>query len=413
MVSISRDIKFADQILISMNTKGKPGTKYPSIYFKSNIYVSYRYYLNQHCIMVLLDSEVPIAENLFEGLEYSQTEAKYYIPYTKITLNKLLKYYLNKGFSVDYRGFTRDLNKQIDFLKKLKRNKIRKVELPELTKSDEEKIEKFKVYLTQLRYGESTIKTYINALGVFLAYSTSKTEQIHSDDLITFNHDYIIGNGYSTSYQNQVINAIKLYFDRFENISIDIDSIERPRKSYKLPKVIAKEHVEILLKGIKNQKHKLALTLIYALGLRAGELISMKLTDLSSKSMTATIRQGKGAKDRMVPISLKLMEMIKNYYHVYKPLNYLIEGQTKGEPYSIRSLELVFHREADRALGPNQHTLHSLRHSFATHNLEAGVDIRYIQELLGHKSSKTTEIYTQVSIRNLKNIKTLTDDFDL
>lgn len=141
--------------------------------------------------------------------------------------------------------------------------------------------------------------------------------------------------------------------------------------------------------------------------------MNLRLEDIRSRDLVLTIRGGKGDRDRSLPFSENLLKRIRNYYRLYKPQLYLFEGEKAGTKYSARSLSAVFSRASD-AIWPGHHyTLHCLRHSFATHNLEAGVDLRYIQELLGHKSSRTTEIYTYVSIRNLRNIKTLTDEFDL
>ena len=209
------------------------------------------------------------------------------------------------------------------------------------------------------------------------------------------------------------MNAIKLFYKKIYNRNIDIEDIERPRRAKTLPKVIAKLDVMLMLKNIKNQKHKMALTIIYACGLRRSELINLKLEHINSKRKSITIFNSKGQKARVLPISNKLLEQIKKYYFVYKPEVYLIEGQNKGEVYSETSLEKIFHKYLDEVVKNSNFTLHCLRHSYATHLLESGVDLRYIQTLLGHKSSKTTEIYTWVSMKSLQNIKNPTDDFDL
>lgn len=180
-----------------------------------------------------------------------------------------------------------------------------------------------------------------------------------------------------------------------------------------MPKVIAKEIVEKMLTGIPNFKHKTALALIYSCGLRRSELINLQLRHLDSKRKTLTIINGKGQKDRVLPLSDKIMDMIIRYYKMYKPVIYLIEGQYKGEKYSETSLENIFHKYLGKVLKNHNFTLHCLRHSYATHLLESGVNLRYIQELLGHKSSKTTEIYTWVIMSGLQKIKNPADDFDL
>ncbi len=275
-------------------------------------------------------------------------------------------------------------------------------------------IDYFEALLKSRRYSNSTIKTYTEAIKVFLKYFEDRDPaEISNKDFILFNSNFILKNGYSASYQNQVINAIKLFYLKVENRALSIEDIERPKRYNPLPKVIPKEMVEKMLTPTPNFKHKTALTLIYACGLRRSELINLRLKDLDSKRRTVTIVNGKGQKDRVLPVSEKLMKMIIKYYKLYRPSNYLIEGQFKGNSYSETSLEKIFHKYLGKIYKNHNFTLHCLRHSYATHLLEAGVSLRYIQELLGHKSSKTTEIYTHVSMTGLQNIKNPADDFDL
>lgn len=275
-------------------------------------------------------------------------------------------------------------------------------------------IDYFEALLKSRRYSNSTIKTYTEAIKVFLKYFEDRDPaEISNKDFILFNSNFILKNGYSASYQNQVINAIKLFYLKVENRALSIEDIERPKRYNPLPKVIPKEMVEKMLTSIPNFKHKTALTLIYACGLRRSELINLRLKDLDSKRRTVTIVNGKGQKDRVLPVSEKLMKMIIKYYKLYRPSNYLIEGQFKGNSYSETSLEKIFHKYLGKIYTNHNFTLHCLRHSYATHLLEAGVSLRYIQELLGHKSSKTTEIYTHVSMTGLQNIKNPADDIDL
>lgn len=272
----------------------------------------------------------------------------------------------------------------------------------------------FEAWLKSRRYSDRTIKIYTEAIKVFFNYFKEKNpEKISDSDFILFNYNYILKKGYSASYQNQVINAVKLFYLKVENRQLSIENIERPKKYKPLPKVIPKEMVEKMLTAIPNFKHKTALTIVYACGLRRSELINLRLKDLDSKRKTITIINGKGQKDRVLPVSEKLMNMIIRYYKMYRPVTFLIEGQFKGEKYSETSLEKIFHKYLGKIYKNHSFTLHCLRHSFATHLLEAGVSLRYIQELLGHKSSKTTEIYTHVSMTGLQNIKNPADDFDL
>jgi integrase/recombinase XerD len=190
------------------------------------------------------------------------------------------------------------------------------------------------------------------------------------------------------------------------------EEIERPRREKPLPKVIDKDIVQKMMSGITNLKHKTALLLIYGCGLRRSELIHLRLTDIDLNRQVLMIINSKGKKDRDLPLSNKLCSMIRQYVLAGKPEVFLIEGQFRSKPYSEASLEKIFHKYLSEVLPKHNFTLHCLRHSYATHLLDSGVDLRYIQELLGHKSSRTTEIYTHVTMRSLKNIKNPTDDFD-
>lgn len=278
----------------------------------------------------------------------------------------------------------------------------------------EHRLSFFETWLRNQRYSEKTIVTYVKAIKIFFQFFKSKLpEQITISDFHSFNKDFIIKQGYSASYQNQVINAIKLFYLKVEHKELNIELIERPRKYRPLPKVIPKEVIQRMLTSIPNLKHKTALTLIYSCGLRRGELINLKLSHLDSKRRTLSVINGKGQKDRVLPVSEKMMQIIIKYYKMYKPTVYLIEGQVKGQKYSETSLENIFHKYLGMIYKDHKFTLHCLRHSYATHLLESGVNLRYIQELLGHKSCKTTEIYTHVSTHSLSTIRNPIDDFDL
>ncbi len=249
-----------------------------------------------------------------------------------------------------------------------------------MERESQKQIAYFEVWLRSRRYSNSTIKTYTEAIKVFLNYFQDKNPaDISNKDFVLFNSIFILKNGYSASYQNQVINAVKLFYLKVENRKLSIDHIERPKKYKPLPKVIPKEMVEKMLICIPNFKHKTALTLIYACGLRRSELINLRLKDLDSKRRTVTIVNGKGQKDRVLPVSEKLMNMIIKYYKMYKPSTYLIEGQFKGDKYSETSLEKIFHKYLGKIYKNHNFTLHCLRHSYATHLLEAGVSLRYIR----------------------------------
>ena len=269
----------------------------------------------------------------------------------------------------------------------------------------------FQSFLKSKRYSKNTIKTYTDALKSFLLFFSSKlSSELTNDDVIKFNNEFVLANKFSASYQNQIVNAIKLYFSCIQEKVMIIEKIHRPRPEHKLPNVLSKEEVKAILEAHSNVKHKIMLSLIYSCGLRCGELIALKPEHIDSKRTIILVQNSKGKKDRIVPLSLKILKLLREYYLVYKPTNYLFEGQKEGLPYDARSLQLVLKQALKKAKIIKPVTLHWLRHSYATHLLESGTDLRYIQELLGHNSSKTTEIYTHVSTKSIQQIKSPFDD---
>ncbi|GMV54027.1 MAG: Integrase [Chlorobi bacterium OLB6] len=272
-------------------------------------------------------------------------------------------------------------------------------------------IAKFVKWLRSKRYSENTIKTYSEAIRVFLRfYSKKALSEIGNEDIIMFNNEYILKKQLSASYQNQMVNAVKLFFLTVQDRRLKIEQIHRPKKPKILPNVLSKEEIRAILEAHGNIKHRVMLSLTYACGLRRSELLNLKPADIDSKRGILLIKQAKGRKDRIVPISEKVVALLRQYYKAYKPTVWLFEGQQKGKQYTAESLQSVLKQALQKAKITKPVSLHWLRHSYATHLLENGTDMRYIQELLGHSSSKTTEIYTHVSTRNLQNIKSPFDD---
>jgi integrase/recombinase XerD len=270
----------------------------------------------------------------------------------------------------------------------------------------------FDRYLRSMRYSDRTVQVYCDALRVFFRFvQPEEIREITNEDLIRYNNDYILKNNFSQSYQNQVVNAIKLFFGAIYQHKMDLELVHRPRREKKLPNVLSKEEVKRILDAPYNLKHRAMLAMIYSCGLRRGELLNLTKTDVDSQRMVVIIRMAKGKKDRIAPLSPKILILLRDYYKSYRPKEFLFEGQTGGK-YSEKSLENVFKQALSRSGIDKPASLHWLRHSFATHLLESGTDLRYIQELLGHSSSRTTEIYTHVSTKNLQNIRSPFDDLD-
>lgn len=280
----------------------------------------------------------------------------------------------------------------------------------ELTAETIQKVKAFENWMHSRRYSDSTVSTYTDALRTFLKYYHKKSvSEITNNDIILFNNDYILKNNLSASFQNQIVNAVKLFFIKIENTKIDVEIIHRPKRAKVLPNVLSKEEVKMILNALGNIKHKAMLSLIYSCGLRCGELLRLKPEHIDSKRSIIIIKQSKGRKDRIAPLSLKIIDLLRDYYTAFKPTLFLFEGRDKGEPYDVRSLQQVLKLSLAKTGITKPVSLHWLRHSYATHLLENGTDLRYIQEILGHSSSKTTEIYTHVSTKNIQNI---TSPFD-
>ena len=369
------------------------------------------------CIAITFPYDVRLKAqiSIIEGVKWSDNNRCFYSEYSIKNFKNLISVFAKNNIHYDSRFFihpTQILYKDSDSRKSTtyKTKNLKK----RLTSEKKEIVISFKQWLIQQRYSENTIRTYVNMIETFLSYYRDKdVAKIDIADINAFNYDYIIKEGYSSTYQNQMVNAIKLFFFKMMDVSLDIEKIERPRKSTRLPKIIPKKDLKKMLESIKNIKHRTALSLIYGLGLRRSELLNLRIVDIDSKRMLVSILNSKGNRDRTLPLPEKLLGLIRKYYTQYKPTYYLIEGPKEGQRYSPTSLQKIFKQSLLEVNKNPIFTLHCLRHSYATHLLEAGTDLRYIQELLGHKSSKTTEIYTYVSISSLKNIKSPLDDFEI
>ena len=250
--------------------------------------------------------------------------------------------------------------------------------------------------LKYLNYSDRTIKSYLFYINQFLNTIKISPTRLTSGDFQSYLDNY---NFTSVSQQNQVINAIRFLYKFGLEKKYDKVSFKRPKSEKKLPKVIDGEFIKQQLSKIENIKHKSILTLTYSVGLRVSEVVNLKIEDIDSKRMIIHIKNAKGRKDRIVPLSQTVLELLRNYFTVYKPKTYLFNGQTSLK-YSPNSCNKI----VKKYLGENYH-IHQLRHSCFTNLLESGVDLRIIQKIAGHSNVKTTEIYTHVSNQLLSKIK--------
>ena len=337
----------------------------------------------------------------FPEVKWSKTYKTFYTTYYKERINELFTYFRKQGWYVNYDLF-KVIVKQIDAPVVKKPVLINK--LPSLIDEQNTHIIKFKKWLEQKRFSPNTVNTYIEVTSLFLRYMNLKNiPSISARTIEQFNYDFIFVAKKSVSYQNQCISGIKHFLD-FKNIDIENIEIKRPDKDKKLPNILSKVEVKALFDNTQNLKHKTLLCLLYSAGLRIGEALNLQPKDIDYERGLIHIKSAKGRKDRYTLLSNGLIPMLHAYIAHYNPKILLFEGRF-NEPYTQVSARQVIKKSLKIAGIKKYTTLHTLRHSFATHLLESGTDIRYIQELLGHNSPKTTMIYTHVSSTNLKNIK--------
>ncbi|AWW29163.1 recombinase XerD [Echinicola strongylocentroti] len=259
-------------------------------------------------------------------------------------------------------------------------------------------------------YSGHTIRTYVSEFRQFLMFHEGKDlNTLDKASIESYMAGLIQHYGISGTKQNQTINAIKCYYEHVLGLPREYYDLQRPKKAKRLPNVLSQEEVKRLISFPKNLKHKAMLHTVYGGGLRAGELIKLRVRDIRSDEGYIFIKGAKGKKDRRTILSQKLLILLRSYYKEYKPSYWLFEGQEGGQ-YAVKSLQMVFRRAAEGAQVDPWATLHTLRHSFATHCLEQGINMRQVQVMLGHESAKTTQIYTHVIGISAKTIKSPLDN---
>ena len=262
-------------------------------------------------------------------------------------------------------------------------------------------------YLKGLRYSESTINTYLSFTEKFLRFYDFKAE-FTENDVARFVESEIAEKNYSISSHRQCISALKHYFDFTGAAGFDTALLKRPKKSKYLPGILSKEEILDLLRVTRNLKHRCVLALIYSSGLRIGELIKLELKDIDIDRRQIHIKQAKGRKDRYVMLAESFIPLLYNYLQTYEPRRYFVEGYN-GNSYSDSAIRSFLKDSCQRAKIRKRVSPHTLRHSFATHLLENGTDLRYIQELLGHAKPETTMIYTHVTRHDLTRLESPLD----
>ncbi|MBL0356796.1 MAG: site-specific integrase [Chitinophagaceae bacterium] len=269
---------------------------------------------------------------------------------------------------------------------------------------------RYSALLTLKGYSPNTQKTYKNEFSIFLQQLKNVNVQEMTPERLSayllYCHRHL---KLSENTIHSRLNALKFYYEQVLEREKFLWQIPRPKKHLILPKVISEEKMIAGLIGIKNLKHKALLTTAYSAGLRVSEVINLKITDINSDRMQIFVARAKGKKDRVVTLSSFALNILREYYVVYKPTHWLFEGQERERCYSARSAQDIF-KAAYKKLGlPARLSFHSLRHSFATHLLENGTDIKYIQEILGHNDINTTLRYTHVSKKAIETIESPLD----
>lgn len=258
-------------------------------------------------------------------------------------------------------------------------------------------------------FSRKTIKAYLHYNKKFLNYARKSPKEITNEDIKRY-LEYLANRQVSNATLNLVINALKFYYTQILKRKFFF-GIKHPKKEKRLPVVLTKDEVKKMLEATENLKHKLLMEIMYASGLRVSEVIKLKIPDIDLEERIIRVNLGKGKKDRQTILSKRAIEDLKIYLQNRSDENpYVFPGAQNKEHLSTRSAQKIVLQAAKLAGIKKDVSCHSLRHSFATHLLEKGVDIRYIQKLLGHKRLETTQVYTKVSTQKLKEIGSPLDD---
>ena len=266
-------------------------------------------------------------------------------------------------------------------------------------------LQKFKEVLIRCRYSQRTQKIYIHQVRNFLDFLQNRSpEGGKIEDIDSYIYGCIKSKNYSLSTIKQIVGALNLFYREVLKQELNYFYGKAIRRSYHLPVVLSVEEVQQIFKICKNLKHKAVLVTVYSLGLRLSEVLNLKIGDIDSDRMEINIRQAKGNRDRIVFLPESLLKLLREYFVRYKPKKFLFEGQGGGQ-YSATSVQKILKKYLKLAKITKKASVHTLRHSFATHLLEQGTDIRFIQEILGHKNIATTQLYTRISKSSIKKIK--------
>lgn len=278
-----------------------------------------------------------------------------------------------------------------------------------LSKQGEEAVNDLRRILILKGMSQSTIRTYTSMITIFFSkFMEYDLTQVTKEQIEGFVYDLIKENKISESFQNQLINSIKAYYEYVLKMPREYYEIERPKKNVTIPDVLSEEEVMRIIQYPRNIKHRAILWTIYSAGLRISEATNLRIDDIHPDQGFIFVKGAKGKKDRKTILSDHLVNLLDEYYTEYKPSYWLFEGQTGGK-YSVESIRKIFRRAVKETNSNPWATVHTLRHSFATHCLQNKISLRHVQNMLGHNSPKTTEIYTKTIEINNKKVKSPLD----
>lgn len=349
---------------------------------------------------------------LIKGVRWSQHHGVWYLPMRKSNYELIVSSLSELG-SIDVSELKQYLVHRKSYLTVSNKDKLNKEKSMMIIQHplSSENLEAFKAFqqMIQLKgYSINTLRTYSSEFHVLLSLLDKVPVDMLTRQQIESYLLWLMNNkNYSEAHIHTAINAIKFYFEHVLNRGKEIYDLPRPKKPLLLPDILSEKEVVKLFAEIKNLKHKTLLMTAYSAGLRVSELVNLRIHDIDSQRMMIHIRIGKGKKDRMVPLSKRLLEILREYYKEYRPKEFLFEGENGA--YSTRAAQLVIADAKSKAGIRKGGSIHSLRHSYATHLLEGGTDIRYIQELLGHADLKTTLRYTHVTMKGIGGIQSPLD----
>ncbi|MBK8710443.1 MAG: site-specific integrase [Niastella sp.] len=368
------------------------------------------------------NSQLNDAVKKIKGVKWSNTHRCWYLPMCKESYDQIVSAFNGKAsiHKIALQEWLHKKKKVSDSIVPVKKepvkHRVTKSSAFNVSTQNLEGLNRFVEHLTLHAYSKTTIHTYRNEFIQLLQRLQDRpVNSLTASDLREYMHYLLSREKISENTAHSRLNALKYYFEQVLGKEKFFCEIPRPKKTQQLPKVFSQEDIASIINSVQNLKHKTMLMLAYSAGLRVSEVVTIKTYQVDSNRMNIFISQAKGKKDRMVTLSPVMLVMLREYAKKYKPniKSYLFEGAEKGSAYSTRSLQQILSTAKKQAGVNKPGSIHSLRHSFATHLIEKGTDVTMIQKLLGHNDIKTTLIYLHTSNKDLLKIISPLDSLDL